>query len=128
MLCLAVSFTVFFPRSVGEFLGVYAAMGFGQIFFILLASIVLALGSILASTRLHDNMLANVLRCPMSFFDTTPLGRILNRFSKDIYIIDQTIPNSLRYVSLSPFHFFETTPFGISILLLVPGIEEVHSN
>ena len=84
--------------SVGEFLGVYGALGLGQAFFILLASLCLAVGSIFASASLHDNMLGNILRSPMSFFDTTPLGRILNRFSKDIYIIDQTIPNSLRLV------------------------------
>ena len=41
-------------------------------------------------------MLKNILRSPMSFFDTTPLGRILNRFSKDIYTIDEVIPRSIR--------------------------------
>ena len=49
-----------------------------------------------ASTYLHDAMLNNIIRSPMSFFDTTPLGRILNRFSKDIYTIDEVIPRSLR--------------------------------
>ena len=41
-------------------------------------------------------MLKNILRSPMSFFDTTPLGRVLNRFSKDINTIDEVIPYSVR--------------------------------
>jgi hypothetical protein len=41
-------------------------------------------------------MLACVMRSPMSFFDTTPLGRVVNRFAKDIYTIDETIPYSAR--------------------------------
>ena len=63
---------------------------------VLFASFALAVGSVLASRRIHDKLLRNVMRSPMSFFDTTPLGRILNRFSKDIYGIDETIPRSLR--------------------------------
>ena len=66
----------------GVDLGVYAALGVGQAVLVLLGSFALALGAIFASRSIHDNMLSAILRAPMSFFDTTPLGRILNRFSK----------------------------------------------
>jgi ABC-type multidrug transport system fused ATPase/permease subunit len=45
-------------------------------------------GSLKASRYLHDSMLSKILRAPVRFFDTTPIGRIVNRFSKDIQCID----------------------------------------
>ena len=44
--------------------------------------------SLRASRRLHDALVARVMRAPLSFFDTTPIGRIVSRFSKDMYSID----------------------------------------
>jgi len=44
------------------------------------------------SAHLHDNMLTCVLNSPISFFDTTPSGRIINRFSKDMDDLDVRIP------------------------------------
>ncbi|KAJ2435258.1 hypothetical protein GGF42_009083, partial [Coemansia sp. RSA 2424] len=51
--------------------------------------------SIQASKKVHENMLRGVLRSPMSFFDVTPLGRILNRFSSDLRCCDEMLPRSV---------------------------------
>jgi ATP-binding cassette subfamily C (CFTR/MRP) protein 1 len=45
--------------------------------------------------RLHDSMLAGIMRSPISFFDATPAGRILNRFSKDVDESKTMAPNNL---------------------------------
>ncbi len=45
-----------------------------------------------SAKKLHSNMLDHVIRSPMSFFDSNPSGRIVNRFSKDISFIDELIP------------------------------------
>lgn len=50
----------------------------------------------MAAAKMHAVLLQNILRCPMSFFDTTPLGRVLARFSADMQVIDQIIPQNLE--------------------------------
>jgi len=49
-----------------------------------------------ASSSLFSALLDSTLTAPMSFFDTTPSGRIMNRFSKDIYTIDEALPSSFQ--------------------------------
>uniref|UniRef100_H9GH89 ATP-binding cassette sub-family C member 5 n=1 Tax=Anolis carolinensis TaxID=28377 RepID=H9GH89_ANOCA len=49
-------------------------------------------GTLRASSRLHDELFRRILRSPMKFFDTTPTGRILNRFSKDMDEVDVRLP------------------------------------
>ena len=62
---------------------------------LLIAALLLTFGALHAAQRLYCQLLTTVLHAPMSFFDTTPMGRILNRFSKDTYMIDDVIPTSL---------------------------------
>jgi len=50
-----------------------------------------------AAEVLYRELVSGVLYSPMSFFDSTPLGRILNRFSKDTYVIDEQLPNTVRW-------------------------------
>lgn len=87
--------------------GVYAALGIAQGLLVMVSSFTLAMGNIGAARKLHHNLLTNKLHTPQSFFDTTPIGRIINRFSKDIYVIDEALPATVLmllgtvFVSLS---------------------------
>ncbi|NXO28683.1 MRP3 protein, partial [Cisticola juncidis] len=76
-------------------IGVYAALGLLQGLIVLISSFTLAMGGISAARSLHAALLENKLHTPQSFYDTTPTGRIINRFSKDIYIIDEVIPPTI---------------------------------
>uniref|UniRef100_A0A6Q2ZBV3 ATP-binding cassette, sub-family C (CFTR/MRP), member 12 n=1 Tax=Esox lucius TaxID=8010 RepID=A0A6Q2ZBV3_ESOLU len=49
-----------------------------------------------ASSKLHDTMFRNILSSPMSFFDTTPTGRLVNRFSKDQDEVDTMLPFNME--------------------------------
>ncbi|XP_057885672.1 ATP-binding cassette sub-family C member 2 [Melospiza georgiana] len=77
-------------------IGVFGALGIAQGVFLLFATMLSARGAMGASRVMHQLLLSNILRAPMSFFDTTPVGRIINRFAKDIFTVDETIPTSFR--------------------------------
>ncbi|KAG6330747.1 hypothetical protein ID866_8342 [Astraeus odoratus] len=61
---------------------------------------------------LHDTMLDSILHAPLSFFDTTPMGRILNLFSRDIYVVDQVLARVILNV-------LRTTATCVSIVLVI---------
>uniref|UniRef100_H0VI28 ATP binding cassette subfamily C member 2 n=1 Tax=Cavia porcellus TaxID=10141 RepID=H0VI28_CAVPO len=79
-------------------IGVYGGLGVAQgiSVFVLAATIWSVYGCNYASKILHKQLLISVLHAPMRFFDTTPTGRIVNRFAGDISTVDETLPQSLR--------------------------------
>ncbi|XP_071518290.1 LOW QUALITY PROTEIN: ATP-binding cassette sub-family C member 9 [Panulirus ornatus] len=48
--------------------------------------------------RLHEDMLENLVRCSVRFFDTTPTGRIMNRFTTDTAMIDKELAKSVTHL------------------------------
>ncbi|KAJ3982865.1 multidrug resistance-associated ABC transporter [Lentinula detonsa] len=78
-----------------QYMGVYAALGFAQALFTFLLSFSFAIAGLVASLNLFQTALRHVLRSPISFFDTTPMGRILSRLSKDQDTLDTTLTTTL---------------------------------
>ena len=59
---------------------------------ILFASLSNSVGTLRAAGLLHDILIHSSMRWTMAIFDTTPIGRILNRFSNDIQVLDNYLP------------------------------------
>ena len=73
------------------YLTVYALLG---AFYILISALregYIFWGSLRASQKLHRSLLQAVTHAKLQFFDTTPLGQLMNRFSKDVEAIDQDV-------------------------------------
>ncbi|XP_031432945.1 multidrug resistance-associated protein 1-like [Clupea harengus] len=105
-------------------LGVFGTLGLAQGIAIFGTTVAISLGGIIASRHLHLDLLNNVLRSTMSFFERTPSGNLLNRFSKEIDSIDCMIPDGLRMMLGYVFKLLEVciivlvaTPFAGVVLL-----------
>ncbi|XP_022702909.1 multidrug resistance-associated protein 1-like isoform X1 [Varroa jacobsoni] len=94
---------------------VYLAYGGVQAISILVGLTALSLGCIWTSSALHNKMLLSILRAPMNFFDSTPTGRILNRFSRDVDELDLNLYSTAD-------GYLETT-VGLTILLTMVCIQ-----
>ena len=79
-------------RTASWYLAIYVVLGVLTILAAAFSHLLLFLRGLHASRSLHDKLLGGIMRSPMSFFDQTPLGRITNRVSKDIYTVDKTLP------------------------------------
>lgn len=78
------------------YLGIYALVNISAIFATFIRLILFILVGLRASRSMFEKLLGVVLQAPMSFFDTTPIGRIINRFSKDLYTVDEQLVVAAR--------------------------------
>lgn len=76
------------------------------------ALLIWVLCSLRSSKHLHDSMLHSVMRAPLSFFETTPTGRILNLFSRDTYVVDQILARVIQ-------NLIRTSAVCASIVLVI---------
>ncbi|XP_059139698.1 multidrug resistance-associated protein 1-like isoform X2 [Physella acuta] len=81
-----------------EYLGVYSALTLVQVLGNAVFIFIVYVQFVNASKRLHNSMLDAILHQPMAFFDTTPVGRILNRFSRDVDVLDSNLARQVRMV------------------------------
>lgn len=77
--------------NVFYYLGVYAALGIVYVIISMFREAVLFWGSLHASWKIHGRLLKAVLHAKFRFFDSTPLGQLMNRFSKDVEAVDQEV-------------------------------------
>lgn len=76
------------------------------------------------SVKLHDSIFSRILRAPMLFFENNPLGRILNRFTKDLGSVDQTLPATLGELNITVFQVIGIiiTTIAVKWYLIFPCI------
>ncbi|KAJ9652888.1 ATP-binding cassette transporter yor1 [Neophaeococcomyces mojaviensis] len=101
-----------FGVSRGFYIGIYAMLGALQALLMYTFATLLSQSGTTSSKVMLHRAMESVLRAPMSFFDTTPLGRITNRFSKDIDSMDNNLTDAMRM-------YFLTCAMIISVFALI---------
>lgn len=107
------------------YLKMYAYLSFGTIGILFFSDISGRFAAVRASKRIHDALFASVLHAPTEFYDTTPLGRVMNRFSNDINTIDQKLGASVLsliglWMSLFGMLIVQCAVAHILIVIIIP--------
>ncbi|XP_058792375.1 multidrug resistance-associated protein 1 isoform X6 [Phymastichus coffea] len=112
------------PSKQKIYLGIYGALGLGQVLSVICTSLSVQLGTLRSSSVMFRETLHNTLRGPMSLFDTVPIGRILSRFGADIDTMDNKLPMSLMQCLSCLFRVIATlfvisysTPIFIAVIV-----------
>ena len=88
---------------------VYGSIVTCSLLLTLISSFCFYLAALKASENLHDQMTKAVMKAPVIFFDTNPVGRILNRFSKDVGCMDDILPGEFLFAIQLCLYFLSAT-------------------
>ncbi|EEY58685.1 ATP-binding Cassette (ABC) Superfamily [Phytophthora infestans T30-4] len=107
------------------YLSVYAYLGLSTIALGFVGDLCCRYAGLSASKQIHHRLLRRVIKGTMRFFDTTPVGRILNRFSNDVNTIDQKLNTAIvQFVSmllaLLSMLAIQSSTAPVLLVLLVP--------
>ncbi|CAK9068911.1 unnamed protein product [Durusdinium trenchii] len=103
----------------GDALAVYAVIAFSILFFTLLRILMFQWSSLALAISMHQKALWAVLRSPMSWLDTTPGGRIINRFSSDMSKIDLDLQGSMQNLLRAVCDLFASIMVAGAVLPLI---------
>lgn len=78
--------------NVKYYLIIYGTIAVANTLFSFMRAFLFAYGGICAAKTIHSKLLKSVMKGKILFFDTTPIGQILNRFSSDLYTVDDSLP------------------------------------
>jgi len=99
-----------------QYLGIYAIISIASVLFQTARSALLAFHRCRACRKLHKGLMSSILHAPISFFDVTPIGRIINRFAYDTDKVDFELSQALNQVrtftaslTINGFLFFWST-------------------
>lgn len=79
-------------HNTSYYLQIFTALSLSNSVLTLIRAFLFAWAGIQAAKKIHELLLNSVIYTKLSFFDVTPLGRLLNRFSSDTYTVDDSLP------------------------------------
>lgn len=92
MLLTHFSFEVFFAHTHDPLRILFSALSVSTL------AVAVGIATLVAATRLHKTMLHGIMHAPLTFFDTTPVGRILARFASDVETLDDEFCEIFQYI------------------------------
>ncbi|XP_053420105.1 ATP-binding cassette sub-family C member 4-like isoform X7 [Nycticebus coucang] len=119
--------------DVNWYLGIYSGLTVATVLFGIARSLLSFYVLVNSSQTLHNRMFESILKAPVLFFDSNPIGRILNRFSKDIGHLDDLLPMTFSEfiqvflqmvgviamsVAVIPWMAIPLVPLGIAFIFL----------